>query len=120
VIQNTELLKITYKFVDNSYNLAFIMSSFITCIFYHIIIIIVVVVVVVVVRVIKSRRMRWAGYVGSTREMKNTYKILVGKHEGMRPLGRTRRRWEDNIRIVPKAMGSEVVDWIQLTQYRIL
>jgi hypothetical protein len=51
-----------------------------------------------IIRVIRSRRMRWAGKVPRMGEMRNTYKILVGKPEGKRPLGRPRRRWEDNIR----------------------
>jgi hypothetical protein len=50
-----------------------------------------------IIRIIKSRRMRWAGYVARIREKRNAYKILVGKPEGKRPLGRPRRRWENNI-----------------------
>jgi hypothetical protein len=50
-----------------------------------------------IVRVIKSRRMRWAGHVARMRESRGAYRVLVGKPEGRRPLGRTRRRWEDNI-----------------------
>jgi hypothetical protein len=49
------------------------------------------------IRMITSRRMRWAGYVSRIEEMRNVYKILVQKPEGKRPLGRPRRRWEDNI-----------------------
>ena len=49
------------------------------------------------VRVIKSRRMRWAGYVARMEEGRGVHKVLVGKPEGKRPLGRPRRRWEDNI-----------------------
>jgi hypothetical protein len=51
------------------------------------------------IRMIKSKRMRWAGHVAHKREMRNVYKILVGKLEGKRPLGRRRRRWDDNIKI---------------------
>jgi hypothetical protein len=51
-----------------------------------------------IIRVIKSWRMRWAGHVECMGEMRNGYNILVGKSEGKRPLGRSRRRWEDNIR----------------------
>jgi hypothetical protein len=47
----------------------------------------------------KSRRMRWAGHVARTEEKRNAYRILVGKPDGKRPLGRTRRRWADNIKI---------------------
>jgi hypothetical protein len=46
-----------------------------------------------IIRVIKSRRMRWAGHVSRMGEMRNAYKILVGKPEGKRPLGRPKRRW---------------------------
>jgi hypothetical protein len=47
--------------------------------------------------IIKSRRMRWAGHVTGMVEKKNAYRLLVGKPEGKRPLGRPRRRWVDNI-----------------------
>jgi hypothetical protein len=50
-----------------------------------------------IIRVIKSRRMRWAGHVARMGEKRNAYRILVGKPEGKRPLGRPRRRWVDNI-----------------------
>jgi len=49
-------------------------------------------------------------------EMRNAYKILVGKPEGKRPLGRHRHRWEDNIRMGLREIGSEGVDWIHLAQ----
>ena len=48
-------------------------------------------------RNLKSRRLRWAGYVASMEQSRNAYRVLVGKPEGKRPLGRPRRRWEDNI-----------------------
>ena len=50
-------------------------------------------------RVIKSRRMRWAGHVARTRERIGVYRVLVGKPEGKRPLGRSRHGWEDNIKM---------------------
>ena len=53
-----------------------------------------------IVRVIKSRRMRWAGHVARMEEGRGVDKVLVGKPEGKRPLGRPRRRWEDNIKII--------------------
>jgi hypothetical protein len=53
-----------------------------------------------IIRVIKSRRMRWAGYVARMGEKRNVYKLLVGKLEGKRPLGRPRRRWVNNIKMV--------------------
>ena len=52
-----------------------------------------------IVRVIKSRRMRWAGHVVRIGEEKGVYRVLVGKPEGKTPLGRLRRRWVDNIRM---------------------
>jgi hypothetical protein len=52
-----------------------------------------------IVRVIKSRRMRWAGHVARTGEGRGVYRFLVGRPEGKRPLGRPRRRWEDNIKM---------------------
>ena len=51
-----------------------------------------------IVRVIKSRRMRWAGDVARMGEVRGVYRVLVRKPEGKRPLGRSRRRWVDNIR----------------------
>jgi hypothetical protein len=50
-----------------------------------------------IVKVIKSRRMRWAGYVARMGEGRGVYRVLVGRPEGKRPLGRPRSRWEDNI-----------------------
>ena len=49
-------------------------------------------------RVIKTRRMRWAGYVVRMGERRGVYRVLVGKSDGRRPLGKPRRRWEDNIK----------------------
>ena len=67
-----------------------------------------------IVRVIKSRRMRWAGHVARMGEGRGVYRILVGKPEGKRPLGRPRRRWEDNIQEV----GCGGMDWIELAEDR--
>ena len=53
-----------------------------------------------IVRVIKSRRMRWAGHVARMEEGRGVYRVLVEKLEGKRPLGRPRRRWEDNIKMI--------------------
>jgi hypothetical protein len=50
-----------------------------------------------IIGMMKSRRMRWVGYVARIREKRNAYRILVGKPEGKRPLGRPRSRWVDNI-----------------------
>ena len=52
-----------------------------------------------IVRMIKSRRLRWAGHVARMEESRSAFKMLTGKPTGRRPLGRPRRRWEDNIRI---------------------
>jgi hypothetical protein len=52
-----------------------------------------------IVRVIKSRRMRWAGYVSYMGDRRSVYSVLVGNPEGKRPLGRPTQRWEDNIKI---------------------
>jgi hypothetical protein len=52
-----------------------------------------------ITRVIKSRRLRWAWHVARIREMRVAYRVSVGKREGRKPLGRPRRRWEDNIKM---------------------
>jgi hypothetical protein len=57
------------------------------------------------VRVIKSRRMRWAGHVACMGDKRCVYRVLVGKTEGKRPLGRPSRRWEDNIRMDLQEVG---------------
>jgi hypothetical protein len=59
-----------------------------------------------IIMVIKSRRVRWAGHAACMREVRNVYKILVGKPERKRPCGRPRRRWEDNMR-----MGVREIEW---------
>ena len=71
-----------------------------------------------IVRVIKSRRMRWAGHVARMGEERGAYRDLVGKPEGKRPLGRPRRRWVDNIRMDLQEVGCGYVDWTGLTQDR--
>ena len=58
-----------------------------------------------IVRVIKSRRIRWLGHVARLGERRGVYRILVGKPEGKRPLGRSRRRWEDNIMMDLQEVG---------------
>jgi hypothetical protein len=58
-----------------------------------------------IIRVIKSRRMRWAGHVARMGEGRGAYRILVGRLEGRRPLGRPRRRWEDNIKMYLQEVG---------------
>jgi len=70
------------------------------------------------VRVIKSRRMRWVGHVARMGEERGVYRVLVGKPEGKRPLGRRRRRWEDNIKMERQEVGCWGMDWIELAQDR--
>ena len=70
------------------------------------------------VRVIKSRRMRWAGHVARMGEERGVYRVLVGKPEGKRPLGRPRRRWVDNIRMDLQEVGCGYMDWIGVAQDR--
>ena len=72
----------------------------------------------IIVRVIKSRRMRWAGHVARMGEGRGVYWVLVGKPEGKRLLGRPRRRWEDNIRMDLQEEGLGYEDWIGLAQDR--
>jgi hypothetical protein len=71
-----------------------------------------------IVRVIKSRRMRWAGHVARMGEERGVYRVLVGKPEGKRPLGRPRRRWVDNIRMDLQEVGCRYMYWSGLTQDR--
>jgi len=71
-----------------------------------------------IVRVIKSRRMRWVGHVALMRDMRDVYRVLVGKPEGKRPLGRPRNRWDDNIKMYLQEVGCGGVDWIELAQDR--
>ncbi|KAJ4431945.1 hypothetical protein ANN_20554, partial [Periplaneta americana] len=71
-----------------------------------------------VIRNIKSRRLRWAGHVALMGESRNAYRVLVGRPEGKRPLGRPRRRWEDNIKMDLREVGYEDREWINLAQDR--
>jgi hypothetical protein len=71
-----------------------------------------------IIRQVKSRRMRWAGHVARMGEERKAYKVLVGKSEGKRPLGRPRRMWEDGIRLGLREIGLGGVDWIRLAQDR--
>jgi len=68
-----------------------------------------------IVRAIKSR-MRWAGHVARMGERRGVYRVLVGKPGGKRPLGRPRRRWENNIKMDLREVGRGVMDWIELAQ----
>ena len=71
-----------------------------------------------IVRVITSRRMRWAGHVARMGEETGMYRILLGKPDGRRPLGRPRRRWVDNIRMDLQEVGCGYMDWIGRAQDR--
>jgi hypothetical protein len=81
-----------------------IMRSFITCTLQEIL--------------IGSKRMRWASHIARIRAMRNTYRILAVQHEGKRPRGRPRRRWEDNVRMNLMEIGWEGAGWIHLAQVR--
>ena len=69
-----------------------------------------------IVRVVKSRRMRWERHVARMGQGRGVYRVLVGKPEGKRPLGRPRRRWEDNIKMDLQEGGCG--DWMELAQDR--
>jgi hypothetical protein len=71
-----------------------------------------------IIRTIKSRRMRWAGHVAGMGEKRNARRILVGKSEGRRPLGRPRRRWVENIKMDLRVIGWDGMDWVDLAQDR--
>ena len=71
-----------------------------------------------IVRVIKSRIMRWDGHVARMGERRGLYRVLVGKREVKRPLGRPRRRWADDIKMDLQEVGCEGVDLIELAQDR--
>ena len=58
-----------------------------------------------IIRSLKSRRLRWAGHIARMEQSRNAYRVLVGKPEGKRLLGRPRRRWEDNIKIYLREVG---------------
>jgi hypothetical protein len=71
-----------------------------------------------IIRIMKLKRMRWVGHVARMGEKRNAYRLLVGKPEGRRPLGKPRRRWLDNIRMNLIKVGWGDVDWIGLAQDR--
>ena len=62
--------------------------------------------------------MRWAGHVARMGEGRDVYRVMVGKPEGKRQLGRTRRKWEDNIKMDLQEVGGGYVDWMELAQDR--
>ena len=71
-----------------------------------------------IVRVVKSRRMRWAGHVARMVKGRGVHRVLVGKPEGKRPLGRPRRRWEDNFKLDLQEVEGGFGDWMELAQDR--
>ena len=71
-----------------------------------------------IVRAVKSRRMRWAVHVARMGEGRGVHRVLVGKPERKRPLGRPRHRWENNIKMDLQEVGAGCADWIELTQDR--
>jgi hypothetical protein len=71
-----------------------------------------------IVQVVKSRRMRWAGHVARMGEDRGVHRVLVGKPEGKSPLGRPRRRWENNIKMDLQKVGGGRGDWMELAQNR--
>jgi len=71
-----------------------------------------------IAQVIKSRRMKWAVHVARMGERRGVYRILVRNPEGKKPLGRHRRRWEDNIKMDFQEVRCVNLDWIELTNDR--
>jgi hypothetical protein len=71
-----------------------------------------------IIKMIKSRRMRWAGHVSRMGEKRNVYRLLAGRQKRRRPLGRPRCRWVDNIKMDLGKIGWGGVDWIDLAQDR--
>ena len=71
-----------------------------------------------IIRNLKKRRLRWAGHVARMEQSRNALRVLVRKPESKRPLGRPRRRWEDNIKIDLREVGCDPRDWIALAEDR--
>ena len=71
-----------------------------------------------IIRSLKSRRLRWAGHVARMEQSRNAYRVLVGKLEEKRPLGRPRRRWEDNIKMDLREVDYTGEDWKTLAEDR--
>ena len=71
-----------------------------------------------IIRNLTSRRLRWAEHVARMEKSRNAYRVLVGKPEGKRPLGRPRGRWEDNIKMDLREVGCDPGEWIDLAEDR--
>ena len=71
-----------------------------------------------IIRNLKSTPLRWAGHVARMQQSRNAYRVLVGKPESKRPLGRPRRIWEDNIKMNLREMGCDPGNWIALAEDR--
>ena len=71
-----------------------------------------------IIRSLKSRRLRWAGRVARMEHSRNSYRVLVGKPEGKRPLGRPRHTWENNIKMDLREVGWDPGEWIDLAEDR--
>ena len=71
-----------------------------------------------IIRNLKSRRLRWAGHVARMEQSRSAYRVLVGKPEGKRPLGRPRRRWEDNIKMNLREVGYDPGERIDFAEDR--
>jgi hypothetical protein len=71
-----------------------------------------------IIRMVKSRRMRCAGHIARMEKKINAYRILVGKPEGKRPLGRSRLSWVDNIKMDLNEIGWDGMDWMDMAQDR--
>jgi hypothetical protein len=72
-----------------------------------------------IVRMIKSRRVRWEGHVTLMGVGRGVYRVLAGRPEGKRSLGKPRRKWEDNIRLELRETGTDGANWIRLAQNRV-
>ena len=76
------------------------------------------VIIILLLLLLKSRRMRWARHVACMGQGRGVHRVLVGKPEGKRPLGRPRSRWEDNIKMDLQGVREGCGDWIELAQDR--
>jgi hypothetical protein len=71
-----------------------------------------------IIRMFKSRKKRWAGHIACMGASRNAYRVLVGRPEGKRPVGKSRRRWEDNIKMDLREIEKGDMDWIDMAQDR--